>query len=140
MTGFLYVIAHPKGWRKIGRATNPASRLRQHQRYSGEILVGEAVFACDNSIDAERRALRSLAAHRIMGEWFDVDFKTAAKAVQVATQNAPLLPFPSAATAAPAPTAQHDVSRPIYDEMIAWFEAHPDKKAQLIRELNGPWE
>lgn len=135
MTGFIYVIAHPKGWRKIGRASDPASRLRQHQRHSGEILVGEAVFACDDPIKAERVALRSLAALRIMGEWFDVDFKTAAQAVQIATRNAPLLPFPSAATKTPAPTAQHGVSRPIYEKMVAWFEAHPDKKAELIREL-----
>lgn len=67
------MISHPEGWRKVGRAKDPISRLRQHQYSSGALLVGEAVFKCDDAISAERTALNALRSFRIMGEWHKIE-------------------------------------------------------------------
>lgn len=85
MTSFLYIIAHPEGWRKIGYAANPIKRLSQHQRHSGERLKGEVVFSCDDPIEKERKAHRALISHRIMGEWFNIDLQSAVDAITKAT-------------------------------------------------------
>lgn len=85
---FLYIISHPKGWVKIGRAEQPEKRLRQHQQFSGEPLTGVWVFPCDTAKIAERHALRLLAEHRIMGEWFAVDIDAARDTLATITGNA----------------------------------------------------
>lgn len=85
MTSFLYVIAHPEGWRKIGYSDHPRRRLRQHQRHSGAMLVGEAVSEALDPKKAESAAHAALAPHRVMGEWFSVSAEAARSAIEDAT-------------------------------------------------------
>lgn len=90
---FLYVISHPEGWRKIGRAVKPGRRLRQHQMHSGAVLKGEAIFRTDAPIEDEKSVLGQLAKFRVMGEWFAVDLQTTIDAVAQVTKAEPE-PFP----------------------------------------------
>lgn len=91
---FLYIISHPQGWLKVGRAKSPAARLGQHQQFSGATLRGEFVFPCASAIQAERQALAALSVHRIMGEWFLVDIETARAVIERVT-GANAQPFPA---------------------------------------------
>ena len=90
---YLYIIAHPEGWRKVGRADDPVRRFKQHQCRCSETLKGEAIFECTDPIGSERAALNALARHRIMGEWFKVDLDTAITCLEQVT-GSPSIPFP----------------------------------------------
>lgn len=124
---FLYLISHPQGWRKVGRAEDPLRRLKQHQAHSGRPLVGEAIFPTDDAVKAEREALRALGAYRIMGEWFEVNREAAIQVLETVV-GAKAEPFPTAASKArrsynqPCPTpfiAIWQRLRATYPEMTA---------------------
>lgn len=82
---YLYVIAHPSGWRKIGYSQDPVRRANQHQSKSGAPLIGEAVVECANPKHAEKKAHRILHDRRIMGEWFNVSRQEAVTAIESAS-------------------------------------------------------
>jgi hypothetical protein len=82
---FLYVIAHPQGWRKIGFAVDPVKRLAQHQGHSGHPLTGEFVAPTTAPRVHEKAAHVALSDTRIMGEWFNIGADTARQAIEAAT-------------------------------------------------------
>jgi hypothetical protein len=83
---FLYAIVN---WNsrmvKFGRSVNPGQRLKalQTSHGSGLVLFG---YCPHESPFTEREVHERLAAHRLRGEWFDLNADTQAVIQQVRTQ------------------------------------------------------
>src|SRR5687768_7203059 len=72
--GCVYAFQAPDGGPvMLGQATNPAQRLRQEQRWSGELRIVWSCFV-DDVFEAERALNAYFAAQRIdpNAEWFDL--------------------------------------------------------------------
>lgn len=71
----LYIMSVPSGLRKIGVASNPASRCRELQTGNAELLVLTNAWdvECDgvNARGMERDIHGMLVSYRVRGEWFN---------------------------------------------------------------------
>lgn len=72
MTSYIYLVAHPSGWCKVGYAADVRRRFQQLTNVSESPLNGVAVFPSTQPKEDEKTALSALSAFRITGEWFDI--------------------------------------------------------------------
>lgn len=82
--GWLYVITDGTAY-KVGRATDPESRLSSLQTGNPRQLRLVATEPHADSVGAELSAHKMLANSRIRGEWFEVDEETAVMAIRLET-------------------------------------------------------
>ena len=75
---WVYVIEKPDKKVKIGRTKNLESRIKSLESQGGFKISRIAVYGpYDNGHSVETKALRMFKAHRLVGEWFNIDFQEA---------------------------------------------------------------
>lgn len=70
---YVYAIAHPHGFVKIGRSNDPQSRLRQHQTSCPYELWIVAQIPVIDSREVEAELHSYLDEKQVRGEWYDLD-------------------------------------------------------------------
>lgn len=91
---YVYVIAHPHGYFKIGTSGYPGSRLGELQvgsPYELRILV-KAEF--EQAEDVEQCLHELLRRHHVSGEWFELTRELQEKLVDWVVENGSLFEFP----------------------------------------------
>jgi transcriptional regulator with XRE-family HTH domain len=84
----VYILQHPEGLIKIGFTSNPTKRLRMIETQGGFDAASVWVSVpTENARASERKAHQILSDHRVIGEWFEVEFDTALDAVLDALSN-----------------------------------------------------
>jgi hypothetical protein len=86
---FVYVIRLDDERHKIGISKRPAERLHCLQISHPSRLEIVYLLKTNRSLTVERESHRILAKHRLRGEWFAVDAKTAIEAVLRADRRYP---------------------------------------------------
>lgn len=83
---FVYVIGSDAGPHKVGISSNPVTRLASLQTAHHERLTLHFTLDCADAAAVERYTHAALRAHRLSGEWFDIDAQEAVAAVQAAAE------------------------------------------------------
>lgn len=71
---YVYAIGHPHGYVKIGRSTDPQSRLKRHQTGCPYELWIIAQLPVNDSQTVESDLHTYFEDKRTRGEWFELDY------------------------------------------------------------------
>lgn len=71
---YVYGIAHPHGYIKIGHSTNPQHRLKNHQTSTPYELWLLAQIPVDDAKAVEAELHERYDDVKVRGEWFELDY------------------------------------------------------------------